>query len=115
MDLPDDEQAVMRDLASALGFDLDDHVETALETATTLGETVDPPDESVATRLQRDSAGTIADDPYGALLDTYDDPRTDGERDGGPLGGLSFAVKDVIAAADLRMTCGSDTFSVVPL
>jgi aspartyl-tRNA(Asn)/glutamyl-tRNA(Gln) amidotransferase subunit A len=114
MDLPDDEQSAMQELASALGFDLDDdHVAEALDAATTLGETVDPPDESVAQRLQRESVGTVADDEYGALLDTYEEPRV--ERESGPLAGLDFAVKDVIAAADLRMTCGSDTFSVVPL
>lgn len=114
MDLPDNERAVLRDLASSLGFDLDDqHVDEALDAATTLGETVEMSDESIAERLQRDSTGTFATDEYGALLDTYDEPRT--ERDGGPLAGVEFAVKDVIAAADLRMTCGSDTFSCVPL
>lgn len=114
MDLPDDEQAVMRNLASALGFDLDDeHVGEALEAATTLGETITSRDESVAECLQRESVGTVADDEYGALLDTYDDLRA--ESNTGPLAELEFAVKDVIAAADLRMTCGSDTFSVVPL
>jgi aspartyl-tRNA(Asn)/glutamyl-tRNA(Gln) amidotransferase subunit A len=114
MDLPEDERAVLRDLASALGFDLNDqHVDEALDAATTLGKTVDSTDGSIAERLQRESVGDIADDEYGALLDTYDEPRT--EIDSGPLAGFDIAVKDVIAVADLRMTCGSDTFSCVPL
>lgn len=114
MDMPDNERAVLRDLASVLGFDLDDqHIDKALNAATTLGETVETPDKSIADRLQRDSAGSVATDEYGALLDTYDEPRT--ECDSGSLAGLDFAVKDVIAAANLRMTCGSDIFSCVPL
>lgn len=113
MDFPEDKRAALRSLASSLGFELDDeHVTEALEAAAALGETVGPPAESVAAQLRRDSVGTIADDEYGALLDTYEEPRR-GRADG-PLAGLEFAVKDVIAAADLRMTCGSDTFSCVP-
>lgn len=55
--------------------------------------------------------GRWADDKYNALLDIYDEPR---QRHGdGPLSGLSFVVKDNIAAEGLRMTCGSQAFECV--
>ena len=110
-----DERTALRELASALGFDDldDDHVEEALAAAAELGATVDEPDERVAEQLGRESVGEMADDEYGALLDIYDEPRS--HTDSGPLAGLTVAVKDVIAASDLRMTCGAAEFSVVPL
>lgn len=106
---------VLRDLAAELGFELDDdHVEEALASASELREGLEAePDDDVAERLQRDSVGEMADDEYGALLDVYDTPRT--ETDSGPLAGVDVAVKDVIAVSDLRMTCGSERFSCVPL
>ena len=106
---------VLRELATELGFDLDDdHVEEALASASELREGLESgPDNDMAERLQRDSVGEMADDEYGALLDVYDDPRT--EADSGPLAGVDVAVKDVIAVRDLRITCGSESFSCVPL
>ncbi|MFB6165033.1 MAG: amidase [Haloarculaceae archaeon] len=113
MELPDEGRESLRELAARLGFDLDDdHVDAALSTAGELAGTVDEPDESVAAALQRQSAGALADDEHGALLDVFDEPRV--ESDSGPLAGLDVAVKDVIAVADLRLTCGAETFSVVP-
>lgn len=115
MEYPTDERAVLRDLAAALGFELDDdHVEEALAAAKTLGETVDSSTErEIADQLQRDSVGEFADDEFGALLDTYDEPRI--ETESGPLAGLELTVKDVIAVSDLRMTCGAADFSFVPI
>lgn len=112
---PADERTALRGLASALGFELDEeHVEEALAAAADLGETVDDSTvEAVGDRLQRESVGGMADDEFGALLDTFDEPRT--TADSGPLAGRDVAIKDVIAVADLRMTCGTSGFSVVPL
>lgn len=102
-------------LAEKLGFDLDDgHVEEALDTADELRESVARSEgESLGERLRRDSVGRMSNDRYNALLDVYDDPRTESEY--GPLAGLDVAVKDVIAVRDLEMTCGSKDFSCVPL
>ena len=58
------------------------------------------------------SIGSFSDDEYNALLDVYAEPRI--EADTGPLTGLDFAVKDCIALANLRMTCGVEDFSYVP-
>lgn len=113
---PDDaDRTVLRELASSLGFDLDDeHVDEALEAAASLSESVDhSAEESTPQRLQRESVGTMADDEFGALLDVYEESRS--ETDSGPLAGLEVAVKDVIAVADLQMTCGAESFSCVPL
>jgi aspartyl-tRNA(Asn)/glutamyl-tRNA(Gln) amidotransferase subunit A len=55
--------------------------------------------------------GHWADDEYNALLDVYDEPRR--RRADGPLSGLSFVLKDNIAAEGLRMTCGSEAFEPV--
>jgi aspartyl-tRNA(Asn)/glutamyl-tRNA(Gln) amidotransferase subunit A len=109
------EREEFRELAVKLGFELDEeHVEEALDAASDLFEAVDrEADEEVAERLQRESVGSMSDDEYDALLDIYDEPRTESED--GPLTGLEVAVKDVIAVRDLRMTCGSERFSCVPL
>lgn len=55
--------------------------------------------------------GHWADDEYNALLDTYDEPRR--RREEGALSGLSFVLKDNIAAEGLRMTCGSQSFETL--
>lgn len=96
--------------ASELSFSTtDEAIESSLETIegleTQLAEMVDEPEN-------RESVGTFADDEYNALLDTYGEPRSGS--DGGALNGLQFAVKDCIAARDLRMTCGVTDFSYVP-
>lgn len=105
----------LRDLATELGFSFDDQrLDTVLETAKGLQAPVDSSeDDRISDQLRRDSAGSMANDEYNALLDVYGEPRTDVES--GPLDDLTVAIKDVIAVRDLKMTCGSEQFSCVPL
>ena len=84
-------------------------------------ETLDAVVESVAAlrevaevpeRTERESTGRMGDDEFGAFLDRYEEPRT--ESDDGPLAGLTFAIKDLLAVCDLRMTLGVAGFDYVP-
>jgi aspartyl-tRNA(Asn)/glutamyl-tRNA(Gln) amidotransferase subunit A len=59
-----------------------------------------------------DDRGHRADDGENALLAVYDEPRV--ESGHGTLVGLTVALKDNIAVADLEMTCGSAAYSIVP-
>lgn len=115
MDQHGADRETLRELAAELGFDLDaDHLDEALDAAEDLGEMVTWSEtNAIAERLQRESVGEMAADEYNALLEIYDEPRTRAEE--GPLAGLEVAVKDVIAVRDLRMTCGTEAFSCVPL
>lgn len=56
--------------------------------------------------------GDRSDDRYNALLHVYDTPRP--PTGSGPLDGLVVAVKDNIAARNLRMTCGLEQMEYVP-
>ncbi len=69
-------------------------------------------DELVVEADSSESVGSFSEDEYNALLDVYDEPRS--ESDTGPLAGLEFAAKDCIAVRDLKMTCGVEGFSHVP-
>jgi Asp-tRNA(Asn)/Glu-tRNA(Gln) amidotransferase A subunit family amidase len=92
-----------------MGFTLSESgVRDALDTAEGLADTLPVSDQVES----GGSIGSMADDPYNSLLEVYDRPRVAVEQ--GPLSGLDVAVKDVIAAKNLRMTCGSRRFDVVP-
>lgn len=103
----DDMQAV----AASLSLDASDETaRAALELADDLqGFVASAMPESDA---DRESRGRDSDDPYNALLDTYETPRT--ETGEGPLAGLTVAVKDCIAVRDLAMTCGAAGMAYVP-
>ncbi|WP_396613843.1 amidase (plasmid) [Haloferax sp. S1W] len=98
-------------LATELNCTLDDAVRAeilsyAAELQTVVDERAEP--ATVVT----ESAGHRSDDDHNALLWVYDEPRR--EQDSGPLGGLSFAIKDNIAVRGLAMTCGLTEFEYVP-
>lgn len=112
MSLPDDfDVEDMREFASSLGFEIDAAVaEEALEVARQLWSSVEalsePADEG------HESVGRWAEDEYNALLAVYDQPRR--TTDGGPLDGISVAVKDVVAVEGLEMTLGLADYGHVP-
>jgi aspartyl-tRNA(Asn)/glutamyl-tRNA(Gln) amidotransferase subunit A len=97
MDEDADERSEIRAFASELGFELDDDelTEEILGVVRTLEETVANLEEPIP---ETESVGSWSDDEHGALLDVYDEPRT--ETDEGPLSGLTFAVKDVALSND---------------
>ena len=106
----DEEAQRMREFAAKLDFDIDEDVaREALDAAEPLRESVDTLRDDYD--LETDSIGEFADDEYGALLDVYPEPRTEGQ---GPLDGISLAIKDVVAAKNLRMTLGLEDYSYVP-
>jgi len=106
----DEEEKLASEIAQDLGFDIDDEtVEEALDIADHLEESVETLYDPA--ELQDQSVGTMSDDEYNALLEVYEEPRQEGD---GPLNGISVAVKDVIAARDLTMTCASKGCSFVP-
>jgi aspartyl-tRNA(Asn)/glutamyl-tRNA(Gln) amidotransferase subunit A len=111
MDGDADERSQIRAFAAELGFDLDDDelTDEILGVVRTLEESVANLDEPIP---ETGSVGSWSDDEYGALLDVYEEPRS--EADDGPLSGLTFAVKDVIAVEGLRLTLGSADFEPVP-
>jgi aspartyl-tRNA(Asn)/glutamyl-tRNA(Gln) amidotransferase subunit A len=97
-------------LGDELSFDTD---EETLESVREIVEGIEPQLEALVPETEpNESVGSFSDDGYNALLDVYDEPRS--ESDTGPLAGLEFAVKDCIALADLEMTCGVEAFSYVP-
>ena len=105
-----DRAEAIRRVARDLSLPADDEtVEGCLDAVAELSETAEaltePPTDPEA-------VGSPGDDAYNAFLATYDEPRR--ERDGGPLAGLSVAVKDNVAVEGLTMTCGSADFSLVP-
>jgi aspartyl-tRNA(Asn)/glutamyl-tRNA(Gln) amidotransferase subunit A len=104
------ERSEVRAFAAALGFDIDDELtDEILDVVHTLETSVANLKEPTP---EQQSDGSWSDDEYGALLDVYDEPRTTAE--GGPLDGLTVAVKDVIAVEGLRLTLGSADFEPVP-
>lgn len=108
--LPNDADRAMEELLSELPFDLSPDARertrrTAEELAATADGLLDDPETNAAPHVP-------GDDPHGALLACYENPRTT-ESDG-PLVGLQVAVKDNLAARGLPMTCGSDRFDYVP-
>ncbi len=104
------DDAAIRSLAAELGFEVDDEtVESVLAAARDLHEDVESQLEPAE---RRESVGHRSGDPYNALLDVYDDPRSGSES--GPLADLTLAVKDSIAVRDLEATVGCAAFSYVP-
>lgn len=98
------------DLAAQLGFAVsDDVLEEIRDAAAALIDETEAPDAGSGAA---ESTGHRSDDPENALLDVYETPRR--RTDAGPLAGQRVAVKDNLAARDLRMTCGSAAFDVVP-
>ena len=84
-----------------------------LESVRGIVEEIEPQLEEIVVESEpSESVGSFADDEYNALLDVYDEPRS--ESGDGQLAGLEFAVKDCIAVEGLAMTCGVEEFSYVP-
>lgn len=109
-DMSGNDSDELSELGRELSFSTDD------ETLASVREIVDgiepQLEELVPETEPNESVGSFSDDEYNALLDAYEEPRS--ESDTGPLAGLEFAVKDCIALADLEMTCGVEAFSYVP-
>ncbi|WP_201741677.1 amidase [Salinigranum halophilum] len=103
----DADRELMREQAARLHLDVPDQVRAEI-LADALGSA---PDERPPTRTG-DDRGHRADDDHNALLAVYDEPRV--ESGHGTLVGITVALKDNIAVADLEMTCGSGAYSVVP-
>lgn len=107
-----EEMERMRKLVAKLPFQVDDEV---IEEALGIAEDIADNAESLygGSQTSTQSAGTMAEDEYNSLLETYETPRKRVGQDG-ILNGLSIAVKDIIAAKDLRMTCGSRSCEYIP-
>lgn len=102
-----DEEAVRR-LADRLSYRIDDDVvESVLDSVSNLRY-----DESTERIEEAESVGRRSDDEYNALLERYDEPRT--EATDGALAGVSFAIKDNMTVRGLTMTCGMEALSFVP-
>ena len=109
-DTETDDLETMRALATELSFRADDDVlEESLEKASRLRDRLAV--ESL-TPAEGEPRGHLSEDEHNALLYVYDTPRT--ETNGGPLAGLTFAIKDEIAVRDLQMTCGVKNLLYVP-
>lgn len=112
MSADDDEIRDLQVFAESLGFEVDESVATrALAAARELEAAVAELDDAEPPQ-SRTSRGTRADNEHDALLDVYREPREGSG--GGPLAGLSVAIKDVIAVEGLEMTLGLDGFDYVP-
>jgi len=110
--MPSEETKRMRELVAKLPFQIDDEViEEALTIATDIEDSAE--DLYSGSQTPTRSSGSMAEDEYNALLETYETPRRRTGQDG-ILNGLSVAVKDIIAVKDLRMTCGSRSCEYVP-
>ena len=105
------DRALLEELATEFGLDLTSDIKQAvLDTAARIDESAGylyHPDTEAP-----DSVGSYADDNYGALLEVYDEPRS--ESNDGPLAGNTVAVKDVLAVQLLQLTCGSRSLEFVP-
>lgn len=111
MDWEDTDRALLGELATELGFELDKDVEQViLDTAASIEEGAGHLYEMDLAASE--SVGYYSDDEYGALLDVYAEPRS--EQDDGLLGETTVAVKDVLAVCQLRLTCGSRSLEFVP-
>ncbi|KAB1185446.1 MULTISPECIES: amidase [Haloferax] len=98
----------MRTQAERLGFSLPDELLTEIAESTQS----DSDSDFEATVSSGTDRGHVADDAENALLAVYDEPRV--HTDSGILAGVTVAVKDNIAVADLEMTCGSAAYALVP-
>jgi aspartyl-tRNA(Asn)/glutamyl-tRNA(Gln) amidotransferase subunit A len=101
------DRELMRSQATRLSLDVSDSILDEI-LADALGST---PEERPPAEVG-DDRGHRADDDENALLAVYDEPRV--ESGHGTLVGVTVALKDNIAVADLEMTCGSEAYSVVP-
>ncbi|MFC6993448.1 amidase [Haladaptatus sp. GCM10025707] len=99
---------LMRTQAARFDFALADEILADLVTAA-LAEADLADDRAPPAGTDR---GHSSADDENAMLAVYDEPRL--ETPDGPLAGLTVAVKDNIAVADLEMTCGSASYSVIP-
>lgn len=86
--------------------------ETLEEVRAIINEIEPEIDEITVDSEPSESVGSFSTDDYNALLDLYDEPR--GGSNGGPLAGLTCAIKDCIAVKNLRMSCGLKDFTYVP-
>ena len=108
--MPQDDPDTLSELAAELSFSTDGET---LQSVREIVDGIEPQVEDLSIETSpSDSVGSFSDDEYNALLDVYDESRS--ESDTGPLAGLEFAAKDCIAVRDLEMTCGVEGFSYVP-
>lgn len=103
-----DSRERIRRVARDLSFDPSaETIEGVAESVAALRQSAEEPPQ-----IERESRGHMGEDEFGAFLDCYVEPRTGSED--GPLAGLSFAIKDLLAVRDLRMTLGVEAFDYVP-
>lgn len=105
-----DDMDELSSFGAELSFATDD--ETLRSVRGIIEEIKEQLDDPIVGAQSSESVGSFSDDEYNALLDVYDEPRS--ESDTGSLVGLDFAVKDCIAVKDLSMTCGIKDFRYVP-
>jgi aspartyl-tRNA(Asn)/glutamyl-tRNA(Gln) amidotransferase subunit A len=108
--MSENETDALSEFGSELSFATD---EETLQSVREIIDEIEPQvDDLVVETDPSESVGSFSDDEYNALLDIYDEPRSESET--GPLVGLDFAVKDCIAVESLEMTCAVQDFSYVP-